>query len=523
MRTDAVIGVIRKYGWTDIRTYAVSLARCGFDGDKILFVENISLEARENLLRLGFWLVDFDSPEIIRDKNTTSSDGDALAWGFFGRWRWTPINEFLAKHSDRYRYIIFCDTRDVMFQTDPSVWLEENLKAPYKLVAAGEGWIVRDEPHNMVWLNAMGQEILENLADMEVLCSGTFAGEAETMRKVFYDFITLHNKITNPRAFDQGFWNFLARVTHRDVLYVPKSSEGFVATSWNGKQFYPKAYTVDTPPIFNLEDHVVYAPETGEPFCIVHQYDREVNWRATIDQIMAEADLYVPTPDGNPIILIGSCKAWRTDGTNDAVRDTWVKQWGHLVEYRFVLGRGCENPRSDELILDVDDSYEAYPAKVQAACRWATANGYAHRFICGADTYVIVPRLLGSGFREHDYVGCFIQDDHRLCNTRNILFAQGGAGYWLSPRASAVVETATIPDWVKFADDVFVGNALYEAGVPFQHDPGYFPRCLPESAIPLMDWSGFQWKTFHLSKWRGEPKYSTEWMHETHRQWKDTK
>ena len=81
-------------------------------------------------------------------------------------------------------------------------------------------------------------------------------------------------------------------------------------------------------------------------FCIVHQYDREPAWAAQIRNIFQDTD----TP---PLILIGSCEAWRHNGINQAARDTWIKDMkfdepGQPFHYRFVLGRECENPGPDE-------------------------------------------------------------------------------------------------------------------------------------------------------------------------------
>jgi hypothetical protein len=100
-----------------------------------------------------------------------------------------------------------------------------------------------------------------------------------------------------------------------------------------------------------------------------------------------------------------------------------------------------------------------------------------------------------------------------------VQFAQGGAGWWMSPRAAAIVEKAEIPAWVRFADDVFVGDALHTAGIPFSHDEGYFPRRDPEQEIPKHDYGNITWRTFHLSKWVGVPKYDPQWMRTTHVVW----
>src|ERR1039457_3146432 len=138
--TDAVIGVVFDYDWATLRNYAVSLSRCGFEGEKLLFVDRITDEARTNLLRLGFTLVDYHVPEIIRDKKCGSQQ-DSAAWGFFGRWRFLPVIDYIKARGGGFRFILWFDVRDVLFQTDPAAWLEENLRGA-KLVGAAEGYTI---------------------------------------------------------------------------------------------------------------------------------------------------------------------------------------------------------------------------------------------------------------------------------------------------------------------------------------------------------------------------------------------
>ena len=522
---DAVIGVVKGYGWPELRNYAVSLAKCGFAGEKILFVDGVSEEAIANLTRLGFNLVPYTNPESIRSKKCGSQE-DALAWGFFGRWRFRPVIDYLratipftkTPRIGGFRYIVWCDVRDVLFQTDPSVWLEEHLG--HNLVGAAEGYLIGNQQHNAYWAQRTSPEDYEWLCHEEVLCSGTFAGKASTMLEVFEHMFALHKSVKDPTAFDQGLWNLTARTTpFVEYLHIPKMSEGFCATGWPSKNLVPgMKYATDVSPLYG-EDFVVYTPDGVTPFSIVHQFDREPEWAAKISEIMAAADA---PPPGKPIILIASCEAYRHNGFNAAARETWLAKWGHLIDYRFVYGVGVDNLLPDEISVEAADVYCSLPYKVRAARRWATKNGYGHSFMCGSDTYVHVPRLLDSGFEAFDYLGFLMHDMHRLFVGRNIQFAQGGGGYWLGPRAAAAVEVAEIPIWVKSAEDVFVGNALFEAGIEFTNDNGYWGRCNPEEPVPTEDVENHAyWKSLHLSKWRGTPKYDPQWMREAHEVWKD--
>ena len=135
--------------------------------------------------------------------------------------------------------------------------------------------------------------------------------------------------------------------------------------------------------------------------------------------------------DNNPLILIGSCSLYRNNGYNDAARNTWIKDWGSQIAYRFILGRGCMNPRPDEIILDVDDGYEQVTYKTREAHRWALQKGYGYTFLCFTDTYVVPSRLLNSDFASHDYSGFVVAFE-------GISYAGGGTGYWLSPEQASL-------------------------------------------------------------------------------------
>jgi len=160
-----------------------------------------------------------------------------------------------------------------------------------------------------------------------------------------------------------------------------------------------------------------------------------------------------------PIILIKSCNLYR-GRIHDAVRDTWLRSWCSLCDYRFVVGRGSDPATlaSDEIAFDVEDGYLHIGKKTQAAQRWAIAHGYDYTFQCCADTYVNVRRLLRTGFQDRDYMGVLMGVPP---------FCHGGFGYWLSPRAGAVVAaTEYSPAYEDtFSEDGVTGIALRAHGI----------------------------------------------------------
>jgi|SRR5208282_1964399 len=276
---DLVTSVVTNYDWSAFRAYANSLSRCGFQGEKLLFVRNITQEARDNLIKLGFRLIDHYATrdELVRELNDYYE---------LGRSRFRILATYLADHVDEYRYIVATDMRDVIFQSDPSVWLANH---EHDLVCAHESWLIRNEPWNSKWMRDGGYAGFDNC---EALCSGTFAGTSRAMLEVF-TYMALK---TRDGLADQGTFNYLIRTRFKDIAYIPRYREGFTATcaAFRTNDFasgvvksledqgYPSRPT-DEIPLFNKKTGTVMT-SSSMPFCIVHQYDRDVNWKEIIER-----------------------------------------------------------------------------------------------------------------------------------------------------------------------------------------------------------------------------------------------
>jgi hypothetical protein len=214
-----------------------------------------------------------------------------------------------------------------------------------------------------------------------------------------------------------------------------------------------------------------------------------------------------------PMIFIKSCDRDRNNGRNDVVRETWIKTWNNLVDYKFLIGQGAKNPRDDELFIDIPDTYDFMSSKCRAACRWLGGRA-DYVFIADIDTYIVVPRLLASGYKKHDYLGCICFDPP---------YAGGGCGYWLSRKCYKMIAANTdknIPKW----DDLWIGRVLREAGVPLSHDLRYWTDAHCHNGIlhggvgafPYWQdgvWDG-GWITAHLG--RGTNTFEPKWMKECH-------
>ena len=100
-----------------------------------------------------------------------------------------------------------------------------------------------------------------------------------------------------------------------------------------------------------------------------------------------------------------------------------------------------------------------------AAGRGEGLAAWDYLFKCDDDTYVSIPRLLAYDTASRDYIGAEWKPD--------VKYASGGAGYFLSRKAAAIVaEKLTHATGV---EDLLVGQILRAAGIPFSIEPRLVP------------------------------------------------
>ncbi len=161
-----------------------------------------------------------------------------------------------------------------------------------------------------------------------------------------------------------------------------------------------------------------------------------------------------------PVILIHTTPAEAE--INTAIRRTWVDSWGHLIPHFFMYDETLHGiVLEDEWRFPVPPGYWVMMNKTKAACAYALTQGYTHVFVICSDTYVVVPRLLSSGFSSHKYTGHKADEGH----------AGGGCGYWLNTDAMhAVCKAKSFNDY----EDRWVGTVLRDHGILCHHDPRYW-------------------------------------------------
>lgn len=272
---DLIIGWATKFSWEKIEAFAVSTVWCGFTGHKVLFVENLPQETRDNLKLLGFELIEI--PTDIPGRRNTFFD-------YIGRF--LMIHRYLMAHPGAYRFVFCADTRDLIFQGNPSTWMEKNL-GEYKLVAASEFLRHVDSSPNMLWVNGMMREISSWIAPTDIYCSGFIAGRAEYMVDLaaaiyFYS----RNFTAHFWGADQPIYNtIMHQKAYADITLVPKAEDYFCINCVNVAHDDLVNLMSDHPPIRPFYDfnprhtrnqNLLWnngIPNLSE-YTVLHQYDR---------------------------------------------------------------------------------------------------------------------------------------------------------------------------------------------------------------------------------------------------------
>ncbi len=276
-QTDLVIGFAANFGWPDLEPYAVSLTRSGFKGKKVLFAQRLTADAADKLRALDFELIPIPVIEY--------SDSEITKGGYFAYVaRFLLIHRYLYDNPD-YRFVICADTRDVIFQHDPMVWLEQKI-GNAGLVAASEHIYHYDQKGNTDWVMKNFKEVDAWMMSKLVYCSGLISGRADYIRDLTMAIYLMGRSMSgNTWGADQPCYNSLMhQKAYADATYVPTMSDAYCINLVVVAFEEYRKKLIDAPPPLQLgtdtndginPDHMWdYDLQDLSKFAILHQYDR---------------------------------------------------------------------------------------------------------------------------------------------------------------------------------------------------------------------------------------------------------
>lgn len=246
---DLIISAISNYTPDKIKEYVNSINLCGFTGDKIMICYPIPQETIDFLKSNGWELYSMELKGHPHMK------------------RLIDMYLILREIGHNYRYVISTDVRDVVFQTDPSEWLEKHLWE--KILVSSENVLYKDEP----WgtkniLEGYGKLLLDRYKEEQTCNVGVLAGHSSSIKDLLLINYLVSQAGDTQHFTDQSSYNFLV---HNELI---KDS---VQITTNEDTWAIQLGTHDNPNIlshYDIETNDQMVTLNGDPFCIVHQYDR---------------------------------------------------------------------------------------------------------------------------------------------------------------------------------------------------------------------------------------------------------
>ena len=188
--------------------------------------------------------------------------------------RYELVLNFL-KEKRNIKNIFFCDSRDIYFQSDPFNYSYQGLINFFSEEAS-----IQDCSINSQWMKrTMGQRVFEELQQKLILCCGTVMGEinsfqnyASLMREMSkkypykkrLKYLLTFRADKEGRGCDQSYAAFLIYKNILKNFQIYDYADGPVATVYHSKNYN-----------FNSKNELINSK--GEPYIIVHQYDKRWN------------------------------------------------------------------------------------------------------------------------------------------------------------------------------------------------------------------------------------------------------
>jgi len=281
MKKDLIVTTISEnYNWVDIKNWIISLKNTSYKGDVLVLAYNFpdKHEYIDKLNQLGVQVLtpkntyraEYDNDFIWHSGQVTPSNANKLIHNvrLFHLWQY-----FTETQTDLdYNRVIFTDGRDVVFQTNPSDWLDEFMIKD--ILVPSEGILYKDESWNTN--NALlnyGPYIYEYILKESEACNvGTFACSASICKDLCLTLYLMSNNIGHA---DQPSFNILTKTLLKDKCQWVNYNDLWalqIGTIVNDLDQHVK-----------FENGIISSIKTNKPYCLVHQYDRVPEYKNYFD------------------------------------------------------------------------------------------------------------------------------------------------------------------------------------------------------------------------------------------------
>ena len=280
---DIVVGCITGYNFDKIKPWVNSLDNCGFEGTKAMICYNVDYDTVDELVKRNYTILAFKKNEEERKLEYPRENFSIVVDRFLHLWY------LLKRFKGQYKNIITTDVKDVIFQTNPSEWLDKNL-GDKEINVACESIKYEDEnwgSNNL--MKSFGTLIHEECKENLIFNAGTISGRFDTMVDFFLNIYMLCNGtnhfIEGGGGPDQAALNVLLNMkSYKDITNFAMSENGWAAQlGTTGPQIADQYGDKVVEPSPIMKDDMVCTSD-GTPFALVHQYDRVPEWKEIIEK-----------------------------------------------------------------------------------------------------------------------------------------------------------------------------------------------------------------------------------------------
>jgi hypothetical protein len=299
MAKDLIVGVVDRYNWDQIKYWANSIKKSGFTGHKALLVYNMDAPTVKKLTDEGFMIIGCNQFDENTGFTHDNSRGSVMVDRFFHLY---SLLEMLEHPMDVDR-VVMTDVRDVVFQSNPTEWLDSYFLNNTQLLVGSENMTYGSEPWGRNNLkHAFGEYFLENAKAKEIYCAGVIAGTRMALKDFALNLWLicrgLNPQVPGGGGPDQAAMNIalgmeaykyntkFSNPTEGWVVHAGTSLPAIQAGSGGIGEEYQRNPNMPLPFVRNID----YTFTNGEVFAngskvtVVHQWDRVPEWRVTFEE-----------------------------------------------------------------------------------------------------------------------------------------------------------------------------------------------------------------------------------------------
>jgi hypothetical protein len=272
MIKDLILASIYNYDYNKVKCWLNSIKKSGFQGDIALVCIDVEDETINRLHEEG----------VMVYSGNLEPNQHIVVERFAYYWM------LLQQVKSDYRFVICTDVSDVVFQRNPSEWLDKNVEQE-NIIASSESIAYKDETwgyHNI--RSSFGTLIGDELNDWVIKNAGVIAGHPHQLinlfKLIYFMCDARPSQIAGGGGPDQAAYNIvLTTMKWEDVFFADSESAWAAQLGTTGDPHKLPRYEpllIEPKPI--MKDNLVCTSH-GEPFYIVHQYNRVPGWREIIE------------------------------------------------------------------------------------------------------------------------------------------------------------------------------------------------------------------------------------------------